>query len=149
MKQLDASIVRVTNAEGETLGTGFLISDDGLIATCAHMVEGTEPRIAFPAGEPRPAQIMTTDEIHDVAILRLEGELPEGAQPARLGRSIGAYHREFWSRGYRPSWRDGGYSSRRESTPRRERVPRRGPYAPDSQEPGHSERDERCASLHP
>jgi len=54
-KQLDACVVRITNANGETLGTGFLVSGDGRIATCAHVVEGMEPRVAFPGGEPRLA----------------------------------------------------------------------------------------------
>ena len=37
MKQPDACIVRITDAQGETQGTGFLVSTDGLIATCAHV----------------------------------------------------------------------------------------------------------------
>ncbi len=102
MNQPDACIVRVTDAEGNTLGTGFLISTDGRIATCAHVVEGTEPRVAFPGGEPRPAQVVTTDPIHDVAILRLEGELPPGVEPARLGHSTQGHYSDFRSRGYRP-----------------------------------------------
>jgi S1-C subfamily serine protease len=102
MKQPDACVVRITNAQGETQGTGFLISTDGLIATCAHVVEGTEPCVAFPGGEPRPAQVVATDQAHDVAMLQLEGELPDEAEPVRLGRSSGAYDRGFRSRGYRP-----------------------------------------------
>ncbi len=102
MKQPDACIVRITNAQGETQGTGFLVSTDGLIVTCAHVVEETEPCVAFPGGEPRPAQVVATDQAHDVAILQLQGELPDRAKPARLGCSTEAYHRDFWSRGYRP-----------------------------------------------
>lgn len=103
MKQPDACIVRITNAEGKNQGTGFLVSTDGLIATCAHVVkEIREPHAVFPDGKPQPAQVVATDPAHDVAILRVEGELPDDAEPARLGRSTGAYHREFWSRGYRP-----------------------------------------------
>jgi tetratricopeptide (TPR) repeat protein len=101
MNQPDASIVRVTNAGGKTLGTGFLVSTDGRIATCAHVVEGTEPRIAFPGGELRPAQAVATDPVHDVAILKLESNLPPGAEPARLGRSAEGYYSDFRSRGYR------------------------------------------------
>ena len=102
MTQPDASIVRVTNAAGETLGTGFLVSTDGLIATCAHVVEGTEPCVAFAGGDPRPIRAVANDPPHDVAILRLEGELPPGAEPARLGRSAEGYYSDFRSRGYRP-----------------------------------------------
>lgn len=39
MKQPDACIVRITDAEGNTLGTGFLVSTDGRIATCAHVAQ--------------------------------------------------------------------------------------------------------------
>ena len=32
-------IVRILDIDGEVVGTGFVISDDRLIATCAHVVE--------------------------------------------------------------------------------------------------------------
>jgi len=102
MKQPDACTVRITDAQGKTLGTGFLVSTEGLIATCAHVVRGKEPCIAFPGGEPRPAHVVATDEAHDVAVLRVIGDLPPDAVPARLGHSADAYHQDFWSRGYRP-----------------------------------------------
>jgi hypothetical protein len=102
MKQPDACIVRITDAQGKTKGTGFLVSTDGLITTCIHVVEGTEPCVAFPGGGPRPAQVIATDQVHDVAILRIEGELPHEAEPVRLGHSTHAYDRGFRSRGYRP-----------------------------------------------
>jgi hypothetical protein len=39
MEDLTASIVRILTSEGTTASTGFVITDDGLIATCAHVVE--------------------------------------------------------------------------------------------------------------
>jgi hypothetical protein len=102
MKQPDACIVRITDAEGNTPGTGFLISANGRIATCYHVVKAiARPYVAFPGSKPRPAQVIATDPTHDVAILQLEGGLPPGAEPARLGRSVDARHLEFWSLGYR------------------------------------------------
>ncbi len=53
---LKAGIVRITRPEGATAGTGFIVTDDGLIATCAHVMEtaGTRPgervRLPFRAG---------------------------------------------------------------------------------------------------
>jgi len=40
---LTAGIVRVLAPAGATAGTGFVVTDDGLIATCAHVVQGTGP----------------------------------------------------------------------------------------------------------
>jgi hypothetical protein len=102
MKQPDACVVRVTDAHGETLGTGFLVSAEGLVATCTHVVRGHEPCVVFPGDELQSAQVVASDEAHDVAILQVEYELPSTAAPARLGRSAGAHYRDFRSRGYRP-----------------------------------------------
>jgi len=35
---LTAAIVRILNPGSLTVGTGFLVTDDGLVATCAHVV---------------------------------------------------------------------------------------------------------------
>ena len=36
---LTAGIVRILKPDGSTAGTGFVVSDEGLIATCAHVVK--------------------------------------------------------------------------------------------------------------
>ena len=61
---LQAGIVRVIGPDGETAGTGFVVTDEGLIATCAHVAEnagagpGDTVRVAFHAtGEEREAQV--------------------------------------------------------------------------------------------
>ncbi len=102
MVDLKAGVVRILDQNSATVGTGFLVSADGRIATCAHVVKGTQPHVAFPDCEPRPTQVVATDEVHDVAILRVESNLPPGAVPARLGRSADGRYHEFRSRGYRP-----------------------------------------------
>jgi len=103
MSQPDACIVRITDAGGRTLGTGFIVTTDGRVVTCHHVVRGQERlRVAFPGGEPRPARLLRTDPTHDVAVLQVEGALPEGVRPARLGPSAAAEGLPFRTRGYRP-----------------------------------------------
>lgn len=98
---LQAGIVRILNQDGTTAGTGFLVTGDGLMATCAHVVEaaGASPgdalRIVFHAiGEEHAATVepayWRASTAEDVAILRLEGSLPEGIAPLPLGGSTRA-----------------------------------------------------------
>jgi len=63
MKQPDACVVRITDSQGEIQGTGFLISTEGLVVTCAHVVKGRS------LASRSPAQVVATDETHDVAVL--------------------------------------------------------------------------------
>ncbi len=97
---LRAGIVRVTRPDGETAGTGFVVSDEGLIATCAHVVQGAGAgpgdtvRVAFHAtGEVCEALVETAwwraPEAEDVAFVRLDGPLPDGVTPLLMGSSAG------------------------------------------------------------
>jgi S1-C subfamily serine protease len=77
----------VTLAPSESLGTGLVLSADGLVLTAAHVVAGADRvRVEVEKGELRPARILFVDEPSDVALLRLEGVLPS-LFPARLGDS--------------------------------------------------------------
>ena len=103
MNQLNACIVRITDATGKILGTGFLLTADGRVATCYHVVEHQEEIcIAFPGEEPSPARLIVTDSVHDVAILQVKSDLPPEAKPSSLGPSSVADGLLFYSRGYRP-----------------------------------------------
>ena len=97
---LSKGIVRILDSDGDTAGTGFVVTDDGLIATCAHVVQGAgaEPgdtvRVAFHAtGEEREAQVEPAwwrdPDAEDVATLRLDRPLPEGVTSLSLGSSAG------------------------------------------------------------
>ena len=108
---LTASIVRVLDSDGGTAGTGFVATDDGLIATCAHVVRdagagpGDTVRVAFHAtGKERKARVerdwWRDPDAEDVAILRLEGGLPEGVTPLLLGSSADAVGRTFRTFGF-------------------------------------------------
>ena len=45
MPDFTVGIVRILDEQGQTVGTGFILTDDGLIATCAHVIEsaGAKP----------------------------------------------------------------------------------------------------------
>ena len=61
---LKAGVVRILNRDGTTAGTGFVVTEDGLIATCAHVVQyaragpGDTVRLVFySTGEEREARV--------------------------------------------------------------------------------------------
>ncbi len=98
VNELTAGLVRILDSTGATVGTGFVVTDEGLIATCAHLVQGAGAgsgdtvRIAFHAtGEEHEAQVelawWRSPDSEDVAILRLDVPLPEGVTPLLLGNS--------------------------------------------------------------
>jgi len=98
-EDLTAGIVRILTPEGSTAGTGFVVTDDGLVATCAHVVEacgagpGERARLAFQAEEaPVETKVLTDgwSPDQDVVFLRLATPLPDGITPATLGPGAGA-----------------------------------------------------------
>jgi WD40 repeat protein len=113
---LNQGIVRILKPDGSsggaTVGTGFVVTNEGLIATCAHVVEfaGIRPggtvHLAFHASrEEREATVepewWRDPKAGDVAILRLKGTLSEGVRPLPLGSSEHSSGHPFQSRGYR------------------------------------------------
>ncbi|MBN8611463.1 MAG: trypsin-like peptidase domain-containing protein [Deltaproteobacteria bacterium] len=58
----------------ESLGSGVIVSADGLVVTNNHVVRGaTEIRVSLSDGREIPASIVGTDQDSDMALLRLEG----------------------------------------------------------------------------
>ena len=49
-----AGIVRILRSDGNTSGTGFVVSGSGLIATCSHVVQNPD---AQTIGEKRPDRV--------------------------------------------------------------------------------------------
>lgn len=93
---LTDGIVRIVKPNGTTAGTGFVVTNYGLIATCAHVIEaaGVKPggvvRLAFLAtGEEREAVAVSAwwraSDAEDIAILRLQGNLPRSIHALPLG----------------------------------------------------------------
>ncbi len=71
--------------EGVATGTGFLIDDEGLIVTNAHIVENaTEVALRAEGTEVIPAEVVGVDLSTDLAVLRVDPEALE-ARPLPLG----------------------------------------------------------------
>lgn len=99
-QDLTRSVVRILSPGGATVGTGFVVHRDGLVATCAHVVRacgagpGGTVRLAFYATREEREATVERDGwrdpgAEDVAILRLQGPLPAGVEPLPLGSSFG------------------------------------------------------------
>ena len=73
------------NARPRSLGSGFVISDDGYVLTNNHVVEGAdEILVRFPDRRELNAEVVGTDRRSDLALLKVEADnLPT----VRLGRS--------------------------------------------------------------
>ncbi len=90
-----SGIVRIVS--GRHIGTGFVVTTDGLILTCAHVLGSSMPekaRVVFlGSGEECEATVLAEGwrgvDAEDVAALRVSGALPEGVQPLPLGSSQG------------------------------------------------------------
>jgi serine protease Do len=80
------SVVTITARGAATaVGSGFVVSSNGLILTNYHVVEGAQRlSVATSDGQTLDARIISTDEAHDLAVIRASG----GAlKAARLGDS--------------------------------------------------------------
>src|SRR5436305_3306942 len=89
------SIVRIVS--NRRIGTGFVVTDDGLIATCAHVLGTSKPEEAFVVfqgdGVQQEATVLAESwrsvDTEDVALLKLCRPLPAGVQPLPFGSSRG------------------------------------------------------------
>jgi len=109
MSEPTDGIVRVLAPSGETAGTAFLASEDGLVVTCAHVVDAAlatdgSVALAFLAapgtgGSASVEQACTSPAASlDLAVLRLRDAPPAGATRFVLGNSadaLGGVYRTF------------------------------------------------------
>jgi len=68
---------------GEARGSGVIIDTDGRILTNNHVVEGASQgglTVIFSNGESSPAQVVGTDQISDLAVLKVDVQVPATAQ---------------------------------------------------------------------
>ena len=71
----------------EGLGSGFIINPSGLVLTNNHVVEGAvEIRVTLMDGRKFDAEVLGTDPLTDVAVIKLQGEVKD-LPVARLGDS--------------------------------------------------------------
>ena len=79
------SMPRTRRSRG--LGSGFIINSDGVILTNDHVIQGAERiMVTLPDGRDFEAELIGTDQLTDVAVLRISGDrLPV----ARIGTSEG------------------------------------------------------------
>jgi WD40 repeat protein len=94
-EDINAGIVRILS--GRSVGTGFVVSDDGLLVTCAHVLGRPCPErvsiIFLSNNEQREATVemqwLRDVDAEDMAILRVQGGLPQGMRSLPLGSSTG------------------------------------------------------------
>lgn len=110
-QNLDTFVIQIRNLNSrQIMGTGFMVSIEGLIATCWHVVErtGADPaqtgtRISIGlSGEsvPYSAVVLAGLKTDDVSILQLEQILPFGWSCAILGSSEAVEGHAFRTKGY-------------------------------------------------
>lgn len=83
-------VVRSTNngqvVEGVSAGSGFVLTSDGYIVTNHHVVEGSSSiSVSFADGRQYTAQLIGSDAINDIALLRI---VAKDLRPVTVGRSI-------------------------------------------------------------
>lgn len=63
--------------ESRAVGSGFIISEDGLVVTNHHVIDGAdEIEVVFQDGKRYPAKIKGSDEKTDVALLEIDSDHP-------------------------------------------------------------------------
>ncbi|WP_322816707.1 S1C family serine protease [Chloroflexus sp.] len=69
--------VTVTGSTGQGSGSGVIISDQGYIITNNHVVSGgSRYFVLFADGARREAKLVGTDSLNDIAVLKVDGEVP-------------------------------------------------------------------------
>ncbi|WP_084958545.1 S1C family serine protease [Thermoactinospora rubra] len=84
-ESVQPSVVMIQGRTGE--GSGVVLSEDGLILTNNHVVQGAggEMTVKFSDGKSAKASVVGTDPETDLAVIRAEGV--SGLTPAKLGDS--------------------------------------------------------------
>ena len=77
--------VEVSTANSSGAGTGFVITEDGYIVTCYHVIaDATDIAVTFSDSTSYPATLVGGDEDNDIAVLKINAT---GLTPVVLGNS--------------------------------------------------------------
>ena len=79
VQKVGPAVVTVINrsAQGIGSGSGVIVSTEGYIITNNHVVEGGRAlAVVFADNSRREAELIGTDPLNDIAVIRVEGELP-------------------------------------------------------------------------
>ena len=77
--------IEVSTSYGTGAGTGFVITADGYLVTCYHVIDGaTDIAVTFPDGSSYEATLVGGDEDNDIAVLKIDAS---GLTPVVLGDS--------------------------------------------------------------
>lgn len=93
-----------TPTQSQSAGTGFIVSEDGLIITNKHVVEGADSLSVYTSeGKQYKAEVKATDPLNDIAFLKIDGknlptvvlgnsdELDIGQVVLAIGNALGQY----------------------------------------------------------
>jgi 2-alkenal reductase len=79
VKKVAPAVVTVRNRadQGQGSGSGVIISEDGYIVTNNHVVEGASAlSVIFADGSRKEAELVGTDPLTDIAVIKVEGDVP-------------------------------------------------------------------------
>jgi S1-C subfamily serine protease len=78
VEQVSPSVAAIVVNEGQSEGSGVIWSQDGMVVTNNHVVEGaTDVRVVFATGASVAARIVATDPLTDLAVLEVDrGDVP-------------------------------------------------------------------------
>jgi putative serine protease PepD len=90
-KKIQPSLVFIetrTTGDDGALGSGVIVNEQGQILTAAHVVRNaTAIKVTFADGTESPADVVSSDPVHDIAVLETETG-PEVIVPAVLGGGV-------------------------------------------------------------
>lgn len=73
-------------------GTGFIITKDGYVITCFHVIDGASPISVSDGNNEYPAEVIREDKLNDLALLKINGKfdaLPFSAsRTAKMGMDV-------------------------------------------------------------
>lgn len=109
-------VVQILDSSGNVAGTGFIVSADGVVATCSHVIQLVDSQ---KRNEPLPDEIVVVLPLNngkrfahllpqswrpwnkgDIAFLKLEGDLPKSVHPITLGATVNISDHPIQTFGY-------------------------------------------------